>query len=386
MKNPLIFVSTFEFSGDMHGEVLVREILALLPQAKFYGIGGARLAAAGMDLMVDTTKLSTIGFVEAVKNLRRMKRLIKEITREWEKRRPDLFLWLDSGGFNLVLAKEAQKRGIPVICMFSPSAWAYGQDRAVKLAERVDLLLAIFPFEAEFYARMGAKVFYVGHPMLDRVKNDLEPEEYRKSLGIEPGRRLIALLPGSRRQEIANLLPVMLEAVVAMAQDYPLHAVLPVAASLDRAWVETIIQRYQAPCTLTNGGVYNLLAAADAGVVTSGTATLEAALLQTPIVIVYKVSKLSFLVYKILESPEHKGKPIWFGQPNLIMGRQILPELSFQTLNAANIRQHLESYLGNPGLVAQVKQDLAEVKARCGEPGVMVRAAAAVAQLLEQQT
>jgi lipid-A-disaccharide synthase len=384
MKNPVIFVSTFEFSGDMHGEVLVREINNILPEARFYGIGGARLAAAGVDLMVDTTKLSTIGFVEALKNLRSMKRLIKAITQEWESRRPDLVLWLDSGGFNLILAKEAKKRGIPVVCMFSPSAWAYGQGRAVKLARRVELLLAVLPFEADFYRKFGVNAVHVGHPLLDRVQNDLEPKAYKNYLGIAPNQKLIALLPGSRRQEIANLLPVMMEAVAELAQAYPLQAVLPVAASLDRTWIEGIIRQYQVACTVTDGGVYNLLAAADAGVIASGTATLEAAFLKTPMVIVYQMSKLSYFLYKRLEAPGHKGKPTQFGLPNLIMDRQIIPELIFEQLTAANIRRHLEAYLSNPELMAQVKRDLAEVKARCGQPGVMARAAGLIVELLEK--
>jgi lipid-A-disaccharide synthase len=382
MKDPVIFVSTFEFSGEMHGEVLVREIQKILPGASFYGIGGSRLAAAGVDLMLDVISMSTLGFVEALQNLGKIRRLLKKVTGEWERRRPDLVLWLDSGGFNLILAKEAKKRGIPVVCMFSPSAWAYGQDRAVKLAERVELLLAILPFEADFYRKFGAKVLHVGHPLIDRVKNDQEPEAYKRSLGIAPDRKLIALLPGSRRQEIANLLPIMLEAVAATARNYPLRAVLPVAASIDRDWVEKIIKQYQISCTVTDGGVYNLLAAADAGVVASGTATLEAAFLQTPIVIVYQLSRLSFFIYKMLESPEHKGKPIRFGLPNIIMDQPILPELIFKNLNAANIQKHLEAYLSNPELTARVKRDLAEVKIRCGQSGVMTRAAESIAELL----
>jgi lipid-A-disaccharide synthase len=382
MKTPVIFVSTFEFSGDMHGEVLVREIQKILPGVCFYGIGGAQLAAAGVDLIFNTIQLSTLGFIEAAKNLRRIKHLLKEAVNEWEKRRPDLILWLDSGGFNLVLAKEAKKRGIPVVCMFSPSAWAYGRNRAVKLAERVELLLAVLPFEADFYRKFGTNVVHVGHPLIDRVKNDLEPEVYKNVLGIAPDRKLIALLPGSRRQEIANLLPVMLEAIAALAQEYPLQAVLPVAASIDRAWIESLIKQYQVACIVTDGGVYNLLAAADAGVIASGTATLEAAFLQTPMVIVYQISKLSFFIYKLLESPEHKGKPIRFGMPNLIMDRQILPELIFENLNAPRILRELKAYLDNPQLTAQVKADLAEVKARCGQPGVMARAAGLIVELL----
>ncbi|HYH05288.1 MAG TPA: lipid-A-disaccharide synthase [Bacillota bacterium] len=380
---PVIFVSTCEFSGDMHGEVLIRELKQLLPDAEFYGIGGERMAAAGVELMLDPTKASTIGFVEVLKNLRKMKRLIKEVTKAWEKRRPDLMLWLDSAGLNLILAKEAKERGIPVVCMFSPSAWAYGQDRAVKLAQRVKLLLAIWPFEADFYRKFGANAVRVGNPLIDRVKNDLTPEEYRRSLKIEPNRKLIALLPGSRRQEVARLLPVMLEAAVGLTEEYPLQLVLPVAASIDRAWLESILAQYPVACTVTPGGVYNLLAAADAAVVASGTATLEAALLQAPMVIVYRISKLSLFIYRQLQTPEQKQKPVMIGQPNLIMDRKIVPELTMDDMNAANIIKHLKEYLDNPKRLTQVKQDLAEVKERCGPPGVMPRAAAMIAELLK---
>ncbi|HEY8464964.1 MAG TPA: lipid-A-disaccharide synthase [Bacillota bacterium] len=380
---PVIFVSTCEFSGDMHGAVLVQELQRLLPEAEFYGIGGAQLAAAGVEILTDPTKESTIGFIEALKNLRKMKQLIKTVINEWGKRRPDLMLWLDSGGLNLILSKAARERGIPVVCMFSPSAWAYGQDRAVKLAQRVKLLLAVLPFEAEFYRKFGTNVVHIGHPLIDRVKPDLPPETYKRSLKIEPHQKLIALLPGSRRQEVARLLPVMLEAATALAGAYPLQLVLPVAASIDRSWLESILQQYPVACKVTSGGVYNLLAAADAAVIASGTATLEAALLQTPLVIVYQMSKLSFFIYKLLESPEHKGKPLLFGLPNLIMGRSVVPELIFEELNAVNIMTQLEEYLSNPGRLTQVKQDLAKVRELCGPPQVMARAARLIKELLE---
>lgn len=343
------------------------------------------MAEAGVELLLDPTKLSTIGFVEVLKNLGRMHRLVKGVIKEWERRRPDMMIWLDSGGLNLILAKAAKERGIPVVCMFSPSAWAYGQDRAVKLAQRVKLLLAVLPFEADFYRKFGANAIHVGHPLIDRVKNELEPEVYKASLGIDPQQKLIALLPGSRRQEVYRLLPVMLEAASALAGAFPLQLVLPVATSIDRAWLERIVEQYPVACTVTTGGVYNLLAAADAAVIASGTATLEAALLQTPTVIVYQMSKLSFFIYKRLESPEHRGKPIMFGLPNLILDRKVLPELIFEELNAVNIMKHLEDYLGNPNHLAQVKQDLAEVKALCGPPGVMARAAGLIAELLESE-
>jgi lipid-A-disaccharide synthase len=383
MKPPLIFVSTCEFSGDMHGEALIREIERLLPEVRFYGVGGSRMQSAGMELMLDPTRSSTLGFTEALKNLGKMRRLLKDVTREWEKRRPDLFLWLDSGGLNLVLAKAAQERGIPVVCMFSPSAWAYGQDRAVKLAERVRLLLAVLPFEADFYRKFGANAVYVGHPLIDRVRNDLNPDEYRTSLGIEPDRKLIALLPGSRRQEVSRLLPVMLEAMTGLAQDQNLQIVLPVAASVDRARLEAILAQYPVSCRVTGGGVYNLMAAADAAVIASGTAALEAAIMGLPMVIVYQVSKLSYFIYKRMQAPEHKTNYPFIGLPNLVAGRPVVPEVIQENLNAANICRNVRSYLDQPEHLARVKRELQMIKEKVGPPGVMPRAAGLIAELLE---
>jgi lipid-A-disaccharide synthase len=375
-----IFLSTFEFSGDMHGGVLIRELARILPSAEFYGVGGLKMVEAGMKLVFDPTKVSTIGFIEALKNVRRLKKLIKEIVAEWKKNRPDMVLWLDSGGFNLVLAKEAKALSIPVVCMFSPSAWAYGAGRAAKLAERVRLLLAVLPFEADFYRKYGTNVTYVGHPLLDRVKNTLSPAEYREQHRIAPEEKLVALLPGSRRQEIAKLLPVMLEAISGMNAP-SLKLVLPVAGSIDRNWLETFLAPYHLQVTLTGGNVYELLAAADAAVIASGTATLEAAILGAPMVIIYQVSKLSYFIYERMETPEHKANRV-IGLPNLIAGRTIVPEVLQDDLNAENVRKALEPLLNDPGVNARIRGELAAVREKIGPPGVMKRAAWMIAELI----
>lgn len=374
MKRPVIFVSTCEFSGDMHGEVLIREIRKKAPDAVFYGIGGPLMAKAGMDLIDDPTKQSTIGFIEALKNFSKLKRLIKTVVDEWEKRRPDLILWLDSGGFNLLLAKEAKERGIPVICMFSPSAWAYGEDRAVKMADRIKLLLAIFPFEAEFYRKFGVNAVSVGHPLIDRVKNDLEPKEFRLLLGVKPGQKLVGLLPGSRRQEISRLLGPMLEAASIISREQDIKWVLPKAASLDRKWLETIIKQYPLEVEIRDGDVYNLLAAADGAVVASGTASLEAAILNTPTIIVYQVSKLSFFIYRMMISDRFK-KQMMVGSPNIIMERMVLPELLQENMNAANIARYLRLVLNEPEYSRRMREDLRKMRELIGPPGVMERAA-----------
>ncbi|NLW46793.1 MAG: lipid-A-disaccharide synthase [Firmicutes bacterium] len=377
MGKPVIFFSTCEFSGDMHGEVLIKEIRKKAPEASFYGIGGSRMAEAGMELLFDPTSLSTLGFVEAVKNIRRLKKLIGTAVAEWKKRRPDIIIWLDSWGFNLLLAKEAQKMGIPVVCMFSPSAWAYGQGRAKKMAERVRMLLAVFPFEADFYRKFGIEVHSVGYPLIDRVKNEFEPEEYRKQLGLRSNQKLVALLPGSRRQEILRLLGPMLEAATIIDQAQEVKWVLPKAASVNREELEKIARQYPVDLVIRDGDVYNLLAAADGGVIASGTATLEAALLNTPSVVIYQVSKLSFFIYRRLASAQFK-KEMTVASPNLILGRKVYPELLQEKVTGVNIAGHLKSVLNDESYNRQIRRDLKIVRELIGPPGVMERAASLI--------
>ncbi len=374
MRKPVIFFSTCEFSGDMHGEVLLKEIRKKAPDAYFYGIGGPKMAGAGMELLFDPTCMSTLGFVEALKNIRSLKKLIKTSVAEWQKRRPDIIIWLDSWGFNMVLAKEAQKMGIPVVCMFSPSAWAYGESRAVKMAERIRLLLAVFPFEAEFYRQFGIKVVSVGYPLIDRVKNDIKPKEYRDQLGITSDQKLVALLPGSRRQEILRLLGPMLEAATILSREENIKWVIPKAASINREDLESIINQYSADLVIKDGDVYNLLAAADGAVIASGTATLEAALLSTPSIVIYQVSKMSFFIYRRLASSRFK-KEMTVASPNLILDRKVYPELLQENVNGQNIVNYLKTILNDSQYNRQMRTDLKKVRELIGPPGVMERAA-----------
>lgn len=376
-----IFLSTCEFSGDMHGAVLIGELRKIMPAAEFYGVGGPKMAEAGMKIILDPTKNSTIGFIEALKNLRRLKKLIKEIVASWDEEQPDVVVWLDSGGFNLVLAKEAKSRGIPVVCMFSPSAWAYGAKRAEKLAERVRLLLAVLPFEADFYRKYGTVVSYVGHPLIDRVRSTVSPAEYREQLGVASHQKLVALLPGSRRQEVARLLPVMLEAIAGM-HDPSLKLVLPVAGSIDRGWLETFIASYPLQVMVTDGKSYEVMAAADAAIIASGTATLEAAILDTPMVIVYRVSGLSYFIYERMETSEHRANR-YIGLPNLIAGKGIVPEVLQKELTAENVQKALDPILHNPEVNAGIRRELEMVREKIGPPGVMARAAGMIADIIK---
>jgi lipid-A-disaccharide synthase len=384
MKKPVIFLSTFEFSGDMHGAVLLAELKKLLPEAHFYGIGGGKMAEAGMEVIFDPTKESTLGFTEALKNLGKIPRLLKEIYHQWEQRRPDVVIWLDSGGFNLKVAKEAKKLGIPVICMFSPSAWAYWENRAVKLSQRVKLLLAVLPFEADFYRRFGANAKYIGHPLIDRVFAT-NPEAFRKQVGVNPGQKLVALMPGSRRQELANLLPVMLEAASELTGEIDIKWVLPLAGSIDREYFDSIAAPYKIKLTIITEGTYDLLAAADGAVIASGTATLEAAILNTPMIVVYRLSKLTLTIYRLLQTKEQRAKSVAstpIALPNIIMGQEVVPEVKQENLTAANVARELRHILSDSDYNTKIREELLKVRQIIGPEGVMARAAKEIASLI----
>jgi len=322
------FISAGEHSGDMHGAALVQAIRAEDPAARFWGMGGPLMAAAGVEILHDPTQASTIGFVEVLKNLRRFKKLLDTFEQSWTENRPDLVLWVGFGGFNLALAERAHKHGIPVLCIFSPSAWAYGQGRAVRMGRCVTKLAAVLPFEPEFYAQFGVDTVHVGHPLLDRVRPSKSRDEFRQELGVAEDERLVALLPGSRRQEIQRLLPAMLEASREIDKEFPQTVfALPVAPSIPQELVQEILDSVDhAPVKLLDGRAYDLMNAADLGVISSGTATLEAALLELPMVLVYKVSALSYRIYMMLGNKEYK-KNLRIALPNLISGEMTIPEL-----------------------------------------------------------
>jgi lipid-A-disaccharide synthase len=383
VKKPVIFLSTCEFSGDMHGAVLLGELKKLIPDAVFYGVGGRQMAASGMEVIFDPTNRSTIGFTEVIKSLRKIPRLLKEIRFQWDIRRPDLIIWLDSGGFNLKLAKEAKRRNIPVVCMFSPSAWAYWEGRAVKLADRVELLLAVLPFEATFYRKFGAKVTHIGHPLIDRVGVP-NPTAFRERIGITAEQKLVALMPGSRRLEILRLLPVMLEAAQELDRDLAIKWVLPLAASIDRVSLETVTKQYPLDLEIITEGTYDLLAAADGAIIASGTATLEAAIANTPMVVIYSTSKLSLAIYKQLRSKEQKKKLFLIALPNIIMGREVVPELIQECLTAQNIADRLRRILTDSKYNAELRKELQVVKDLIGPGGVMARAAKEIVELIEK--
>lgn len=371
------FISAGEHSGDMHGAVLVKAIRSRDPEARIYGMGGPLMAAEGADILYDPTAKGTIGFIEVLKNYRFFRKLLDDFQNIWKNDRPDLVIWVDFGGFNLALAEHAHQVGLPVLCIFSPSAWAYGIKRAVKMRSCVTKLAAVLPFEAVFYKKMGLDVVHVGHPLIDRVKPSCSRQVFRANLGIKEDQRLIALLPGSRRQEIEKLLPPLLDAVKIILENHSDTVfILPVAPSIDRSSIENMIKESGlTQVKITNGGSYDLMNAADFGIIKSGTVTLEAAILGLPMIIFYRVNHLSYKIYKWLRNEDQKNEKLRIGLPNLVAGEELVPELIQEQCNGVRIAEEVLRFLNRPELMRETKEALAEVKDKVGPAGVMERVA-----------
>jgi lipid-A-disaccharide synthase len=362
-----------EASGDLHGGALLQALRRRAPDVAVVGVGGERLRAAGMTILADVSSLSAAGVVEIVSSLRRHHRVMRLLKRRMDRQRPDAVVLIDYPGFNLMVAREAHRRGIPVFFYVAPQVWAWGRGRARRMAGFIDRLAVIFPFEEGIFNAHGREIArYVGHPLLDEIQVTRSREQTRRRHGLDPGRPLLALLPGSRRSEIRLLLPALLAAAENLRRQ-GWQVVLLRASTIDPAVLEREAggRPLAVPCIA--GDTVNLLHAADAGLVSSGTATLQAALLGCPPVIVYRFNWLTYLLARLVTS--HRV----LGLPNVILGRVVFPELVQDRVNPAELVAALEGLLADR---PRVEEAIAELRRRMGPSGASARAAEALLELL----
>ncbi|MCX5866333.1 MAG: lipid-A-disaccharide synthase [Proteobacteria bacterium] len=379
-----ILIVAGEASGDLHGANLVRALQGRNPDLAFFGVGSRNLRAAGVEILADSSEITAMGITEALAKLRQGRRVFRKILDRAEASPPDLAVLIDSPGFNLRLAGSLKTRGIRVMYYIAPQVWAWGQGRIKKISERIDRLVSILPFEKEFFSQFGIPVDFVGHPLLDLARESRSPEESRLVFGIKPGEKVIALLPGSRPGEIARLLPEILGAARNLSRQRPgLRFLLPVASSLNpQAIVESVQARGlgDAVSVLPGEEIYNALGIAELALVASGTATLEAALIGCPMIILYRVSRLSYGVGRMLVKVKH------IGLVNLMAGREVVPELLQGEARAERITREVERFLDNQELKNQVKSDLVRIRASLGNPGAAGRAAQIALEMLETRS
>ncbi|MCX7781678.1 MAG: lipid-A-disaccharide synthase [Negativicutes bacterium] len=375
-----IMISVGEASGDLHGASVANALKLLRPDIQIFGMGGAHMRAAGVDIKYDIADLGVIGIVEVIKNLRRLFKLRDMLADLMDKERPDALVIIDYPGFNVRLAKIAKAKGIPVVSYISPSAWAWGKGRAKEVAATVARVASIFPFEAEVYREAGANVTFVGHPLLDIVKPAMTKEEAYRFFNADPGRPVVLLMPGSRQQEIDKLLPDMLAAGEKIAKELPdCQFYLPVASTISREMLQTMVSGHTIQVNFTAGNTYDLMQIADIAIAASGTATLETSLMKVPTVIIYKVAALTYWLGKLLVKIPH------IGLPNIIAGRRIVPELLQYEANPANIAREALAILLKPGVRQQVLRDLDAVREKLGESGAVSRVAAVILEVAGQK-
>ena len=365
-----------EASGDLHGSNLVKALRRLRPETRFTGIGGPRMVEAGVRVLVPSSDMAVVGLTEVFKKVPRILTAFNTVKRTLKRHRPSLVVLIDYPDFNLHVAKHAGRAGIPVLYFLSPQVWAWRKGRVRTIARRVDSMAVILPFERDFYQGYGIPVTYVGHPLLDVCPPVKDRPQAARLLGIDSGGPVIGLLPGSRTEEIRNLMPPMTGSVRLLADRYPsLRCLLPLAPTVKEALVRSYIPG-DLPIEIYRKDFYTLLNACDAAMVASGTATLEAALMQTPMVIAYKVSGLSYQVGKLVISPQA------IGLANLVAGGNYFPELIQYQVTPERLYTEVVSMIEDPAVRSRMLGGLSEVRQRLGDKGALDRTAALASAMM----
>lgn len=379
MKPRKILLVAGEVSGDLHGARLVEAVQEIDPEFEWMGIGGEGLQKRGMKLLHHVQSLSVVGISEAFRKLRTAFKLLRELEEAMEREKPDLVILIDCPEFNLRLAGIAHKKRIPVLYYISPQIWAWRPRRIRSIAKRVTKMLVLFRFEVPIYQAAGVDVEWVGHPLLDIVRPALQREEAFKRFGLDPGQKTVALLPGSRKDEVARLLPPLSASALLLRREIPgLQFVIPLAPGISKTDIDSMLRDAPVPITLVPGFVYDVMDLSDLVITASGTATLEAAILGKPMVIVYKVSSLSYWVGRALVRVKH------IGLVNLVAGKEIVRELLQEEVHPERIAGEALRLLRNPALYRKTIESLAEVRQSLGEPRASHRAARVVLSLLQE--
>jgi len=375
-KKRTILIIAGEESGDIHAGNLVKEMLRLDSSLQFYGIGGEKMKKAGVELLFHTREMAFLGFFEVIEHLPFIHKVYNTMTSSLSEQHPDLVILVDYPGFNIRFAKEAKKRNIPVVYYISPQVWAWKKKRINTIAKRVEKMIVLFPFEVELYNEKGVDVSFIGHPLKDIVTPELSREKFFNQYGLNDSQPIVSLLPGSRKQEIQKLLPEMIEAFSVLKQKLPqLQGIIARVENIDNNIYETMIKDKQ--IHLVTDKTYDVIHYSDVAMVASGTATLETAILETPMVILYKINFLTYLIGKILVQLNN------FGLVNIVAGKTIVPELLQHQVTGKNIAENIYPFLTDDKKIAAVKKELHRVNSLLGSPGASKRGAKIILNVLK---
>ena len=386
-----ILISAGEASGDMYAARLATALRARA-DVHLFGMGGPRMRQAGVEIVVDSSEVALVGLLEVLRKMPALNRAWRRLLAETRRRKPALAILTDFPGFHLHLSRALKRQGVRNVYFVCPQFWAWRPRRVNLIRRRFERGLCIFPFEVDFFRQRGVQVDWIGHPLVDQVHTTMSRAEFAARHGLDAARPIIAILPGSRAGELAQHMPILVEAVAKLRATHPERQfVLALASGLTPAQVNAHLPS-NAPSGVPSGNptgipsgnpikivsesTYDLLAASDVAIVSSGTATVETALIGTPMVVIYRVAPLTaWIARRLVRTP-------YFAMVNLIAEKRIVPELIQDDFTPARVAQEVEHLLASSEARDQMRRDLAVVRQRLGPPGAIDRAADIIAAML----
>ncbi|MCM8765799.1 MAG: lipid-A-disaccharide synthase [Candidatus Omnitrophica bacterium] len=376
MKEKTIFIVAGESSGDLHGSRLAKAIKKLDPEIKICGTGGSLMQTSGVEIYYNFLELAVVGFWEVLKNLGKFRSIFKLLVKKLEEVKPDLVVLIDYPGFNLRFAKEVKRRNIKLVYYISPQVWAWGRKRIRLIKRLVDKMIVIFKFEEGLYKSYGIDAVFVGHPLLDMVKPSQTKNALLEKYKIDYSKKIISLLPGSREMEIRRHLPILLETAKLISQKIPdVEFTISRAPHLPNGLFSSLLSNFPISVLVLENS-YDCIELADFVLVSSGTATLETAILGKPMLIIYKTSFLTWLIIK----PQIKIP--YVGMVNIVAKEEVVPEFVQYKARPEKISQKVTELLNNPEELKKMKEKLEMVKNRLGTLGAAERAAKIVYEMV----
>jgi len=378
-----ILIIAGENSGEKYGADLVREFKKLSPSFSFFGIGGKQMAKEGVELIFSIEKLGVVGVFEIISHLPRIKKIFDRINKEVKERQPKAAVLIDSPDFNLRLAKRLKRFSIPILYYISPTVWAWREGRLRTIKKTVTRMMLIFPFEERIYEEHRIPAVYVGHPLKGKVKASFPREEFFKKYGLDLQKELISLLPGSRKSEIKYHMPVLTEALELIKSERDVQLILLLAESLDKDFIRSFIPPLLKQIKIISEDHYEAMASSDLILSACGTANLEAALLETPLIAFYRISPLTyFFGYKLAKLAKIEN----FSIVNILAGKRIIPELIQQDFSAENIFAEAKKILSSHEVGLEMKSHFKSIKTLLGEKIASQNAAQELEGLLKHRT
>lgn len=378
MTNKNLMIIAGEISGDLHGASLIKELKKLDPEINIFGIGGDKMQAAGMQLSYHINRMAFLGFAEVVKHIPFIKKVQKDLLDVVKANNIKTVVLIDYPGFNLSIAKKLKALKVKIVYYISPQIWAWGGGRINKIKRLVNKMLVVFPFEEKLYSDHNVNVEFVGHPLLERLKefNFLSKEKLFEKYDLDKEKEILLILPGSREHEVKHIFPEVIKAADKVANEFNLQIVTACSSNID----ENIFNRIT---DVTNFKVikndtYNLLKNSKLGIVKSGTSTLEAGLFQLPMVIVYKTSNITYWIGRSLVKVDN------IGMANIISGENVVPELIQNQVSKNSIFKECKRILSDKNLYAEIKIKLGLIKERLGTEGASGKAAKSIYEIMNE--